>query len=40
MAYLVAYFAIDCSKAKRLSSGCDCTLAQAPICACFGRVAK
>ena len=37
---LAATCAIACSKAKRLSSGCDCLLAQAPICACFGRVAK
>ena len=40
MTYLAATSAIACSKANRLSSGCDCLLAQAPIWACFGRVAK
>src|ERR1700730_13166544 len=37
---LAATLAIACSKANRLSSGCVCLLAQAPIWACFGRVAK
>ena len=40
MRCLAATFAIACSNAKRLSSGCDCLLAQAPIWACLGRVAK
>ena len=40
MTYFAPVLAIACSKAKRLYSGCDCLLAQAPICACFGRVAK
>ena len=40
MMCLAATCAIACSNANRLSSGCDCLLAQAPIWACFGRVAK